>query len=202
MSVPAWALTANPRVSVTISRKTIRQLQNYIKMNNENKLKVRFGTDMLVRAMILMTRAAAQEESMGPIAPNKRSVPALAFKIPVQRITGRYFAGWRQKRLGNGHWMVYNDAKEAYLVEYGIYQRVRRPILKLAALDMLRFMATTRTAYKFQKSIMAPNRNAKGQFAGGFSFSNSFLLGLSTEPGSGRGMNNPNLAGPHGKLPG
>lgn len=196
MSVPAYALRSNiggPRI--TITRKTFEQIETFIADNKASIEKMNKGIDLLVQGTILVVKAGAQERSAGPVAPGKRSVPALAYKIPVQRITGRYFAGWTQRRLGNGHWILYNDSYEAYLIEYGIFQRVRRPILKLSVLGMLRFIQTTPTVGRFMDWVIAPRRNSRGQFQ---SFSKR-MAGTQTIRESSPMTNN--LAGPQGNLP-
>jgi hypothetical protein len=109
----------------------------------------------------------------------------------VQRITGRYYAGWYVRRLGNARWIVSNNSVEAYLIESGMYQRVRRPILKMSTISMLRFIQTSRTADKFMDWVLAPRRNSRGQFQ---SFSNRIRPFLASS--------NENLAGPQGSLPG
>jgi hypothetical protein len=173
---------------VMISRQTFDQIENYIADNLASIEKVNFGIDMLVRSMVMVVRGAAQAKSAGPIAPRRRSNPALAGRIPVQRITGEYFAGWTIRRLGNGRWVVYNDSVEAWLIEFGIYQRVRRPILKMSVIAMLRLIQTTRTAERFMDWVIAPRRSSLGRFQ---SFQTR-LMGTQTLGG---------MAGPRGRLP-
>lgn len=167
-----------PRTGIT--RKTFDDLEDFIRDVQASKEKVATGIDLLVRAMILVTKGLAQEKSMGPVAPAHRSNPALAYRIPVQRITGRYFAGWTQRRIGPAHWILYNEAFEAYLIETGMFQRVRRPILKMSLIGMLRFLDTTRTGDRFMEWVLAPRRNSRGQFR---SF-NSRLAGTTTLSGT------------------
>ena len=129
-------------------------------------------------------------------------MPALAGRIPVQRISGDYFAGWTQRKMGHARWMVYNDAREAWLIEYGIYQRQRRPILKMSVIDMLRFIQTTRAGERFLDSVLAPRRNAKGQFQSFDSrLGTGFKLSLTGGDLPGRGISNPHIVGPSGALP-
>lgn len=184
------------------TRQTFESIEQFIRDNEGSVVKMNYGLDGLVRAMVLVIKGYAQGRSAGPVAPRQRSNPALAYRIPVQRITGAYFAGWTQQKMGNARWMVYNDAKEAWFIEYGIHQRVRRPILKMSLLDMLRFIQTTRAAERFIDSVLAPRRNAKGQFQ---SFEQrvgtGFKLGLTAGDLIGRGSSNPNIVGPSGVLP-
>lgn len=173
---------------ITISRKTFEEIENFIADNEASIEKVNAGIDLLVRSMVLVIKGIAQQKSGGPIAPRRRSNPALANRIPVQRITGMYFAGWTIRRVGAGHWAVYNDTTEAWLIEFGLHQRVRRPILKMSLIGMLGMIQTTRTAERFMDWVLAPRRSPKGQFQ---SFSTR-LMGTQTLGG---------MAGPIGRLP-
>jgi hypothetical protein len=187
----------------TISRQTFEQLEAFIADCQGSMAKADAGIDMLVRTMVLVIKGYAQSRAAGPVAPRHRSNPALAGRIPVQRISGAYFAGWTQAKLGKGHWMVYNDSKEAWLIEYGIYQRTRRPVLKMSLLDMLRFIQTTRTAERFLDGILAPRRNARGQFASFESRVNNRSSSASRaaiSPTAAPAI--PNIVGPSGALPG
>jgi hypothetical protein len=187
----------------SFSRSTFDSIEQFLADNEGSMIKVQEGLDLLVRAMILVTKGYAQGRAAGPVAPRGRSVPALANRIPVQRITGAYFAGWTQRRVGNAHWMVYNDAKEAYLIEYGLHQRSRRPVLKMSLIDMLRFISTSQSGERFLDWVLAGRKNSRGQFQ---SFEQrlgtGFKLSLTAGDLPDRGASNPNIAGPSGSLPG
>jgi hypothetical protein len=154
-----------------------------------SKEKVAMGLDLIVRSMVLVMKGLAQEKAGGPVAPRHRSVAALAYRIPVQRITGAYYAGWTQRRVGPAHWILYNETVEAYFIETGMFMRIRRPILKMSLIGMLRFIQTTRTGEHFLEWVLAPRRNAKGQFQ-------SFATRMKGTETLG------SLAGPTGSLPG
>lgn len=176
-TIPGWG----------VSRKTFNDLEDFMADVQGSIQRQREGLDLLVRLMLLTTKGFAQQSAMGPVAYRGRSNPALAYRIPVQRITGRYFAGWTQRRIGPNAWLLYNDAIEAYLIEYGIYQRTRRPILKLSLLQMLKFIQTTRTADRLLEWVLGPRRNGRGQFQ---SFGSRAFGGAA------------GMAGPQGRLPG
>lgn len=173
----------------TISRKTFEQIEDFIADNLASAEKVQAGLDGLTMAMAYAIRGFAQQKSGGPVAPRHRSVAALAYRIPVQRITGAYFAGWRARRIAHAHFRVWNDAREAYLIEFGLFQRVRRPILKMSMLGMLGLVQTTRTGDRFLQWVLAPRRSSAGQFR---SFQ-SRVIGTTSLGG---------MAGPMGRLPG
>lgn len=203
MANTSWARGATMPNQFRISRRTFEELEDWIRDNEASIIKANQGMDALTRLLILVVKGNAQSKTMGPVAVNRRSNPALAHRIPVQRITGRYFAGWTVKRLRNGVWMVYNETRAAYVVEFGIGQRQRRPILKTSVLDMLRFVQATRTGDRFVDWVFAPRRNSKGQFQSFESrLGNKFKLSLTANDLPGRGISNPNLSGPLGTLPG
>jgi hypothetical protein len=104
----------------------------------------------------------------------------------VQRITGRYFAGWTVRRARFGAWVIYNEERAAYMVEFGIGQRIRRPVLKLSVLAMLKFVQTTRTAERFAEYIMAPRRTPQGRFRSFDSRVGSLIVGMGAGPVVGR----------------
>lgn len=164
-STPAYALKANPFTGGEIMRYDINEIERFIADNTESAIKSFIGVDMLVRTMATIVRAYAQQKSGGPVAPGQRSVPALAYRIPVQRITGRYFAGWYVRRVGPMSYFIGNNQKEAYLIETGLHMRVRRPILKMSLIAMLKFFENSRTEQRFLPSMLAYRRNSKGQYA-------------------------------------
>lgn len=164
-TIPAYARAESPRAGATIIRPDFTAIENFIKANQESRARVAEGMDLLVRTMAYLVKGYAQQKSMGPVAPNKRSVPALAGRIPVQRITGAYFAGWQVRRVGQARYLITNSSKEAYLIETGLYQRVRRPILKMSLIAMLKFMEASRTEQRFLPSLIGYRRDSSGRFA-------------------------------------
>lgn len=193
------------------SRSTFESIENFIADNQHSQQKVQFGIDMLVRGMVFVTKGIAQEKSSGPVAPGRRSQPTLAYRIPVQRITGAYFGGWRVMRVRHAHWAVANDTREAYLIEYGIYMRVRRPILKMSLIGMLQFLQTTRTGDRFMEWVLAPRKSSKGQFVPFSGRVGSAVLSSGRQYASfyggsrrGRGVfvARDVMSGPRGRLPG
>jgi hypothetical protein len=191
----SFALRDDPRVTMRFTRKTFVGIEEFIYDNNASVQKAHMGFDLLVRSCVLVVKAAAQGRSMGPVAGRRRSNPALAHRIPVQRITGAYFAGWQVRRVRHGAWVLYNDAFEAYLIEYGIFQRQRRPVLKDSIIDMLRLVQTTRTGDMFVDWILGPRRDPRGRFR---SFERR--LGLSLRTHGVREVSS-HIAGPQARLP-
>jgi len=123
--------------------------------------------DVLCRFMSLTNQGIAQQMSYGPSDPQNRS-PQLAWRIPVRRISGRYFYGWKVKRVSMGVWMLYNDSREAYFIEYGIHRqpgseivssrRIRRPIRKLSLRRTLEAMMRTKAYHRIWAEIFIDRR--------------------------------------------
>lgn len=191
-----------PPTDFKITLESIRQIEDYILDNKASIDKLHYGLDTLIRVLINIVQMEARKRSQGPVAPRYRSVPAFAFKIPVQRITGRYYQGWTIRRVRNAHWMLYNDVYEAWLIESGLYMRTRRPILKMSFMAMLKFIQTTRTAESFVDSVLAPRRSSAGRFQSFERRVRPFLLHNPPIGYEHRGAANPNIAGPQGRLPG
>jgi hypothetical protein len=201
--MPAVARTGRSDAStgMRITLASIRSIEDYILDNRHSMDKLRYGTDILIRVLANIVRTEAMQRSGGPVAPRHRSVPALAYKVPVQRITGAYYAGWTLRRVRNAHWMVYNSSYEAWLIETGLYQRVRRPILKLSVIAMLKFIQSTRTADAFVDWVLAPRRNEAGRFQSFQKRITPFLMHNPPPGAENRGAHNPHITGPSGRLP-
>jgi len=163
-----------------ISTETFDQIEDYIRDLQLVKLNVQPGMEILTMMLAYTNQSFAQEMSRGPVDPRMKNNKA-AWKIPVRRITGRYYKGWKTKRLKPGLWMVYNDSREAYFIEYGIHPtgsvrqtkkrgpggyrggtkftlRVRRPIGKLSVIKTLRFIDTTQVAHRVLEQVTEPMR--------------------------------------------
>ena len=190
MSVPAYALKSNPNSSLTISRRTFEELEEWIRDNAVAEKDFVTGINAIVMMMAYTIKGAAQQKTMGAVDRRAQNT-ALAYKIPVRRITGKLFAGWKVSKLGPGRYMVYNDDRAAWVLEEDIDQRsgrrTRRPILKLSVIQMLKLIQTTRTAERMVDSVMAPRRNNRGQFQ-------SFKARMAGTSMSG-------IVGPSGTLP-
>ena len=183
-----WATGYTMPNQFQISRKTFERLEDWMRDNEASIEKSRLGMDTLVRMCILVVKAEAQKRTMGPVAPRRRSNPALAYRIPVQRITGRYFAGWTVRRVRFGAWVIYNEERAAYMVEFGIGQRVRRPVLKLSVIAMLKFIQTTRTAERFAEYVLAPRRSPQGRFRSFDQRVGSLVVGMGPGAVTGRSV--------------
>jgi hypothetical protein len=118
----------------------------------------------IARTMAMMAGGYAQKRSAGmKRAPNDTT---RSWKMPVPRVTSRYFLGWRVQRVTHATYILTNDSREAYFIEYGIHRnpatgepsprRIRRPVLKLAVRDMLEALYASRLGHRVWSSIIIP----------------------------------------------
>lgn len=151
--------------ALTLDGSTFEAIENYIQWSRRVPKKFPGAMNHLVRMMAMVHIGFAQQYSLGPMDARQQT-PALAWKIPVRRISGRYFFGWKVRRVGLGVWQAYNDSREAFFIEFGIHRnpatgrvasrRIRRPINKLAMQRTLRFLATTAVANRVWADIYYP----------------------------------------------
>jgi len=165
---------------VRIHQHTFDQIEDYIQDLQSTNQNIRPGMEVLTMMLAYTNQSFAQQMSAGPVDPRMQNRKA-AWKIPVRRITGRYYRGWKTKRLKPGLWMVYNESREAYFIEHGIHPtgskrqtkkrgaggyrggttfilRVRRPIGKLSVIKTLRFIDSTRVSDRVLEAVTEPMR--------------------------------------------
>jgi len=182
MSEPNWTPGRGSRSALgggvfRISPETYESIEEWIQAAEQSGRNIRFGMNALAMLMARTNQAIAMEMSRGPNDPQER-LPNAAWQIPVRRITSRYYKGWKVNRLAPGVWMLYNDTREAFFIEYGINhvgpgmtvtyrdgrtyikssRRVRRPIRKLSLIKTLRFVDQTRTGERVWEEVWAPFR--------------------------------------------
>lgn len=157
---------------VFIRSSTLDQIEDFINDLEAVRRSIEPGMEILTSVLAYSNQSFAQQLSRGPVDPQMRMAKA-AWKIPVRRITGRYYKGWKTKRIKRGLWMVYNDSREAYYIEHGIHptgskrqsgggtkytMRVRRPIGKLSVIRTLRFADTSRVGHRVFETVLEPMR--------------------------------------------
>lgn len=110
----------------------------------------------LTQVMAFVNQREARKMSFGPADPHGED-SALAWKLPVRRITGRYYLGWKVRPVAGG-WQLYNDSREAFYIEYGINwlgqgRRVRRPVQRLSLKKTMEYMMTTQAYHRIWGEI-------------------------------------------------
>lgn len=139
---------------VQISPEFFTQIDDFIAQNDMMLANMEWAIDKIIMGYAYVTVALAQKRSKGPLDPQQQN-KAAAWLIPVRRITGNYYTGWKAERVMPKVWRVFNESREAYFVELGINHegtgkestggrvRVRRPILKLSMLEAISFAQST-----------------------------------------------------------
>jgi len=151
------------RGAIQISPETFNAIEEYIRWAETSKANFPRAMDILIRFMAYTNQGIAQRMSAGPYDPTQNQ-PQLAWKIPVRRISEKYYLGWKVKRIGLGTWQLYNDSREAFFIEFGIHQsgrRVRRPIRKLSLRRTMEFMMRTQAYHRCWCEIYANPRKGK-----------------------------------------
>lgn len=148
-----------------ISPDFFNALENRIQHELSATGRYRVGMDFLVRYMAYVNLGYAQKYALGPVDPQQNR-PDLAWRIPVRRISGRYFFGWKVQRKGLAHYELRNDSREAFFIEFGIHRnpmtgqvaarRQRRPILKLSLIRTLQYLQRTAIWDRVWASIEMP----------------------------------------------
>jgi hypothetical protein len=154
--------TVQGRGVLEISTDTINAIEDYIRWAESVPNRLPGAMNLLARMMALVNQGIAQEMSYGAYDPQNRN-PSQAWRIPVRRISQRYFYGWKVKPLRGGAWMLYNDSREAYFIEFGIHRsgttgevsprRIRRPIRKLSLRRTLEAMMRTKAYHRVWAEI-------------------------------------------------
>jgi hypothetical protein len=155
-----------------ISPETFDMIDDWIRAAKASGRSIQYGMNALAMTMAYTNQAFAMRMSAGPVDPRMQNRSA-AWKLPVRRITSRYYKGWKVKRLAPGVWMMYNDSREAYFVEYGIHPtgtlratekghvyvvRVRRPVRKLSLKKTLAMTNASRVGDRVWEASFAPFR--------------------------------------------
>lgn len=139
------------------TKETIDGIENAIRWaESEVPLQMREGMMKLTQVMAIVNQGHARRMSFGPSDPNAQD-PSQAWKIPVRRITGRYYLGWKVRPVPGG-WQLYNDSREAFFIEFGINwlgegRRVRRPVQRLSLKKTMETMQTTGAYHRIWSEI-------------------------------------------------
>lgn len=162
-----------------ISNWTYEQIENWIRAAEMSGKNVRYGMDALTMLLARTNQAFAMEMARGPLDP-RQTHPQWAWRTPqagIRRITSRYYRGWKVKRLAPGVWMLFNNSREAYYIEFGINwvgmntriityrdgrtfirhpRRIRRPVQKLSLMKTMVWVQQTKAAERVWGDIFAP----------------------------------------------
>lgn len=139
------------------TKETINGIEQVIRWAEaEVPIQLRENMLKLTQIMALVNQGYARKMAFGPEDPTGRN-SALAWRLPVRRISGRYYLGWKVRPIRGG-WQLYNDSREAYFIEFGINwlgegRRVRRPVQRLSLNKTMEYMATTQAFHRIWGEI-------------------------------------------------
>jgi hypothetical protein len=151
---------------VEVDKATLNGLESYIRWcEDEVPRNIPIYMMQLVYRMALINQGEARKMSYGVHDPSQRQ-PDQAWRIPVRRISERYYLGWKVKEIRDGY-MLYNDSREAYYIEFGINwlgagRRVRRPIRKLSLRRTMDYMASTQAYHRIWANIYKTRSHHEG----------------------------------------
>lgn len=160
-----------PGSTFTMSPEFFKALEDMIAYCESVPKKLPWAMDKLAKYMAYTNLAIAQQMSAGvKKAPRDTT---RSWMIPVPRITWRYFLSWHVKRLRMGTWVLWNDSREAYFIEYGIQRnpqtgqvsprRMRRPIQKLSLLRTMKAIQSTAVAHRVWSDVFWPKPGEPGR---------------------------------------
>lgn len=186
-----WTNRGQPRGGfVGITTNMFDAVEEFLQDFRHSMLNWQYGEQALVMLLAKTSQGFAQQMSRGPnVGPSGGSQMELtgrrfvvdssgtatpspqwrgqAWRIPVRRITSRYYQGWKVRRIAPNIWELYNESREAYFIEFGIHPtspyRVRRPVRKMAALKTIRFAQQTKAGHRILDSVFG---NPPGTQAG------------------------------------
>jgi hypothetical protein len=160
------------RAFVELTQESFAALNDYIAWTeNVARNKLPQAEDMMTMMMAMVAGGYAQKYSAG--MKRDPSDSARAWAMPVPRVTGRYFVSWRVTRLRRGTWMMTNDSREAFYIEFGIHRnpatgevsprRIRRPVFKLSFIRTMEAVRSTAIAHRVWSDILIPRPGEPGR---------------------------------------
>lgn len=90
-----------------------------------------------------------------------------AWTIPVRRITGKTYRGWKVRMIAFGAWEVYSEERGAWMVEHGIVRGgggTPRPVLRMAGIETLRMIQRSKFGNRIMAGTFGELKNNKGHF--------------------------------------
>lgn len=157
---------------VTLTAESLDALEDYIAWTeNVSKKKLLQADEYMARFLAMLSGSYAQKYSAGMRRHPDDSTRSWA--MPVPRITNRYFLGWRVERLGRGAYVLTNDSREAFFIEYGIHRnpatgtvsprRIRRPVFKMSFLRTMETVQRSSIAHRVWADVLVPKPGEPGR---------------------------------------
>jgi hypothetical protein len=160
------------RAFVELTRESMDAINDYVAWcENVQLRKLPQAEDIMTQFLAMLAGGIAQKYSAGMKRDPRDTTRSWA--MPVPRVTGTYFLSWRIQRLRRGTWILTNDSREAYYIEYGIHRnpqtgevsprRIRRPIFKLTFLRTMEAVRTTALSHRVWSNILIPRHGEPGR---------------------------------------
>lgn len=161
------------RTKIELSSDFFAALEDYIAWAENVPRKMRQAEDYLARFLSLLMLGHVQKESGGPRRDPSNKPHPLAWMTPVPRVTDRYYLGWRVQRIRKGTWILTNDSREAFYIEYGLHRnprtgqpsprRIRRPIMKRAFQKTAIQASSTAVGHRIFAEVFFPKPGQPGR---------------------------------------
>lgn len=186
---PSWSSRSStiPR-AVGISRSDFSDVDQLIASLRRGTREFDSAMNLAAHLLSKTSQGFVQKYMRGQVlrGQDARRVPS-SFGIPVRRISGRTYQGWRVRRIRSGVWELFNEERGAWAVEYGVVRGGhgrRRPVLKMSAVATLRFVQRTRFGNRIYHGTFGQLRTNRGQFRSFTSrMQGSSILGISGPQG-------------------
>lgn len=168
--ISTGAITYGGSGWLSITPESISGLEQYLRYVERIPHRLAEGMNQLALACALIQQKEAKKRSAGPIDPGENN-PGAAWRVPVRRISETYFNSWKVRQAGRGTWLLYNDSREAYFIEFGISRvgfggtrtvpgrRIRRPINKLSMRATLFTLMRTQAYHRIFTNVFADPRH-------------------------------------------
>jgi len=157
---------------IDFTPETLKMLEDWLAWaENVERHKILEAEDLLALVMVTMCYQYAQKFSAGMRRDPKDT--SRSWKWPIPRVTGRYFAAWQMQRVRQGTYILTNNSREAYFIEYGIHRnprtgqpsprRIRRPVLKRSLLETTRMLQSSALSHRLWSGVFIPKHGEPGK---------------------------------------
>jgi hypothetical protein len=167
--VPRWSSRSSVVPgAMGLSRQSLDDLETLISSFRTGTREFDKAMNVGAEMMAKLTQGHAQRLTRGPQMnlTGARENPS-TWAIPVRRITGRTYRGWRVKMIRFGAWECFTEERGAYMVEFGIVRGgggKRRPILKMSGNSALDMAIRSRLGQRIYGSTFGELQMNKGKF--------------------------------------
>ncbi len=142
--MPSRRTSVIPR-AYGISTQTINDIDNLIRQCQGNLRNFNRYMNVLVEIAAKTHQGFAEKKSRGIVDPSMKA--GRPWTIPVRRILGNYYYGWKVQQVRPGAWRLTNLSREAAPIEFGVNPQAigarPRPVVRLSAVETITFLQRT-----------------------------------------------------------